>query len=58
MMRLDMLVIVYDIISSCSIKKAVHKIFLHARHGVCAYQIKQNLNTKFKNPTIHKLFLD
>ena len=53
-----MLVIVYDIISSCSIKKAVHKIFLHARHGVCAYQIKQNLNTKFKNPTIHKLFHD
>ena len=27
-------------------------------HGVCTYHVGQNLKTKFKNPTIHKLFHD
>ncbi|RVX01783.1 hypothetical protein CK203_024437 [Vitis vinifera] len=41
-----------------SIEKAVHKVFPHARHGVCTYHVGQNLKTKFKNPAIHKLFHD
>ncbi|RVW57842.1 hypothetical protein CK203_114815 [Vitis vinifera] len=41
-----------------SIEKAVHKVFPHERHGVCTYHVGQNLKTKFKNPTIHKLFHD
>ncbi|WJZ85788.1 hypothetical protein VitviT2T_005306 [Vitis vinifera] len=41
-----------------SIEKAVHKVFPHARHGVCTYHVGQNLKTKFKNPVIHKLFHD
>ena len=41
-----------------SIEKAIHKVFPHARHGVCTYHVGQNLKTKFKNPTIHKLFHD
>ena len=41
-----------------SIEKAVHKVFPHARHGVCTYHVGQNLKTKFKNPTINKLFHD
>ncbi|KAL6337759.1 hypothetical protein AAG906_037353 [Vitis piasezkii] len=28
----------------------VHKVFPHARHGVCTYHVRQNLKTKFKNP--------
>ena len=41
-----------------SIEKVVHKVFPHARHGVCTYHVRQNLKTKFKNPIIHKLFHD
>ncbi|RVW41969.1 hypothetical protein CK203_091907 [Vitis vinifera] len=41
-----------------SIEKAVHKVFPHVRHDVCTYHVGQNLKTKFKNPTIHKLFHD
>ncbi|RVW82952.1 hypothetical protein CK203_038338 [Vitis vinifera] len=41
-----------------SIEKALHKVFPHARHGVCTYHVGQNLKTKFKNPAIHKLFHD
>ena len=41
-----------------SIEKAIHKVFPHARHGVCTYHVGQNLKTKFKNPAIHKLFHD
>ncbi|XP_010659523.1 uncharacterized protein LOC104881328 [Vitis vinifera] len=41
-----------------SIEKAVHKVFPHARHGVCTYHVGQNLKTKFKNPAIHKFFHD
>ncbi|XP_034676991.1 uncharacterized protein LOC117907534 [Vitis riparia] len=41
-----------------SIEKVVHKVFPHARHGVCTYHVGQNLKTKFKNPAIHKLFHD
>ncbi|RVW50000.1 hypothetical protein CK203_082263 [Vitis vinifera] len=41
-----------------SIEKTVHKVFPHARHGVCTYHVGQNLKTKFKNPAIHKLFHD
>ena len=41
-----------------SIEKAIHKVFSHVRHGVYTYHVGQNLKTKFKNPTIHKLFHD
>ncbi|RVW14908.1 hypothetical protein CK203_072251 [Vitis vinifera] len=41
-----------------SIEKTVHKVFPHARHGVCTYHVGQNLKTKFKNLAIHKLFHD
>ena len=41
-----------------SIEKIIHKAFSHVRHGVCTYHVGQNLKTKFKNPTIHKLFHD
>ncbi|RVW36779.1 hypothetical protein CK203_113968 [Vitis vinifera] len=41
-----------------SIEKTVHKVFPHARHGVCTYHVGQILKTKFKNPAIYKLFHD
>ena len=41
-----------------SIEKVVHKVVPHARHGVYTYHVGQNLKTKFKNSTIHKLFHD
>ncbi|KAL6320757.1 hypothetical protein AAG906_008757 [Vitis piasezkii] len=44
--------------ASWDIEKTIHKVFPHARHGVCTYHVGQNLKTKFKNLAIHKLFHD
>ena len=41
-----------------SIEKVVHKVVPYVRHGVYTYHVGQNLKTKFKNSTIHKLFHD
>ncbi|KAL6329251.1 hypothetical protein AAG906_014863 [Vitis piasezkii] len=38
------------------IEKVVHKVFPHARHGVCTYRVGQNLKTKFKKLITHKLY--